>query len=96
MAKVTLYKAADGSLHDTPKKCSTHDVGLRILAAASELVFNDQAAGVDDRDNACVYMDLMPQFIASNQVILRKLLNDAQVAKRPRKAKIERTSGPTA
>lgn len=93
--KVVLHKSTDGVLHESAKACAKREVELRVLPAAQALV--DRTVGqfdtlvdvgevlfarpVDDTG------DCVASWIASNADALRKLLNEALIAKRPRKAK---------
>ena len=78
--KVTLYKAADGGLHNSFKDFSQRQIELRVLPAAQKLVDSTGGSGVNSIDG-----ESLTAWIAGNGDALRKLLNDAQVAKRPRK-----------
>lgn len=94
MAKVTLYEATDGSLHKTSRLCEAHNVTLRILASVSANDFDFSVGYTPDGQEppySVIDADSLPSFIAANASELRKLLNDALTAKRPRKPK----AGPT-
>jgi hypothetical protein len=91
MAKVTMHKATDGSLHDTAAKCTQHDIGQRILKAVDAASFNmDAGYTPDDQDEPykVISQDDLSKFIAQNADVLRKILNGALIVKRPRKSKV--------
>lgn len=92
--KVTLYKSTDGLIHETHKACAKREIELRVLPAvaalAEETAKEPGDGGVfstNERGEPCLYVDDVPKWVASNAAALRKILNDALIAKRPRKAK---------
>ena len=88
MAKITMHKSSDGVLHETAKACNKHEVAQRVLKASES--YADFIVPYDDFDDrTTVQVESLPLFIAQNADALRKILNDALIVKRPRKAKKE-------
>lgn len=92
--KVVLHKSTDGVLHESAKLCAAHNVELRVSPAVEKLVEETAKfpceGGVFDTDEhgtPCLYVKDVSKWVAANHVALRKLLNDALIVKRPRKAK---------
>lgn len=87
--KVTMYKATDGTLVATQKERDALNAKLRLKPAAEAFVSGlpDGVFATDERDNAVIYVDDLALFIVNHADALRKLLNEAQVVRRPRKAK---------
>jgi hypothetical protein len=92
MAKVTLHKSSDGKLHDTATLCAKHEICLRVAKAADGTVFSAESFSDDEEGNRILYAGDLTKFIVDNADILRKILNDALVARRPRKAKSDKSA----
>jgi hypothetical protein len=89
MSKVIMYKANDGSLHETQKACDAKNIELRTAPLVEEFVNSLTAGSVGvTADSGHVYIDLanLPDFLVAHADVLRALLNRAvQPAGRPRK-----------
>lgn len=88
MTKVIMYKANDGSLHATSKEKDARNLQLRTEPAAEAFaasIYNDGAgpAVLGVRED-------LAEFIVTHADALRKLLNDALVVRRPRKARADK------
>jgi len=96
MAKVTMHKANDGSLHEKAKDCEARNVTLRMMPALVELAQKAREGSDivvnDEEGNRCIYLDDLPAYIAANADALRKILNDSRVARRTRKLTVVKTS----
>lgn len=86
--KVTMYKANDGSLHETQKACDAKNVELRTAPLVEDFV-----NGLKDEDLACIDgayvipLAELPGFIVAHADALRTLLNKAvNPVGRPRKS----------
>lgn len=85
--KVVLHKSTDGVLHESAKLCAARNVELRVLTAVAGITLNCDAMEAGDIASKFLYEENIDKFIAANHAVLRKLLNDALIVKRPRKAK---------
>lgn len=85
--KVVLHKSTDGVLHESAKLCAAHNVELRVKTALAGVSLNCDSLEDSDRGSRVLYSEDIDKFIAANHVALRKLLNDALIVKRPRKAR---------
>jgi hypothetical protein len=101
MAKVILHRSSDGTLHETQTACAKHEVKLRIAPQVEKLVSevpkfvcDGGTFEADDRGNACLFEENIPAFVVANADALRKILNDALVAKRARKPKAAKSDKP--
>jgi hypothetical protein len=90
--KVTMYKANDGSLHETQKACDAKNVELRTAPLVEEFVNSLGTSAFIDASNdpitSGIYLDLadLPAFIVKHADALRTLLNKAvNPVGRPRK-----------
>lgn len=87
--KVTMYKANDGSLHETQKACDAKNVELRTAPLVEDFVnsLNAMSTGVTvDTDRSYVDLADLPGFIVAHADALRTLLNKAvNPVGRPRK-----------
>jgi hypothetical protein len=98
--KVTMYKANDGSLHETQKACDAKNVELRTTPLVEEFVngIDPNAAFFLDASNdpitSGIFLDLadLPAFIVRHADALRTLLNKAvNPVGRPRKGSADAT-----
>lgn len=94
--KVTLHKSNDGALHETAKACAKRNIELRVLDASKGATYDMASFQPDDRNNEALYPEGISSFIAANADVLRKILNDSLVAKRPRKPRAPKAAKPAA
>ena len=89
--KVTLYKSADGALHESFKACVQRDVAIRVVNSVQASKADDKLYDVVNSSSSStgtiLSHDDLPYFIAQNADTLRKILNESLVAKRTRKVK---------
>lgn len=78
--KVTLHKSTDGELHSTAKECAKRNIELRVRAIAEKTTFNLER--FDQSDD-------IRTFIADNHEVLRKILTESLIVRRPRKPKLQ-------
>lgn len=85
--KVTLWKSADGTLHEDYQNYLRHEAKSKVLKAAEGVLFEGDAFQEDDAGNTVVYMDDLPLFIASNFEKIKSIIEGATVVRRGRKVK---------
>lgn len=91
--KVTMYEAKDGSLHKTPLACDAKNIELRLAPAIEAFVdaLPGTAPGLTSLEahGGGFHIELadLPTFLLAHSEALRKVLNDALIVKKPRKAK---------
>lgn len=98
MAKVSFWKATDGSLHETHESYAAHEERLRIIEGIGKLSVSDlnvnAARDYDDCGQVAVALHDMPTFIADNADLIRRVLADAAINKQrgprgPRAKKVD-------
>ena len=92
MAKVTMHKATDGSLHETAKACDLRNQKVRlgpIVATFCDELLLEYTPGFsrDTDGDDVIHINDLPEFITEHAEQLRKVLAEALVARRPRKPK---------
>lgn len=90
MAKVTMHKASDGSLHEKAKDCEAINVRLRMIPALNALASGQVCGGaihVNEDEHLVVYLTDIPVYLADHADAIRKILNEALVVRKPRKPK---------
>lgn len=92
MAIVKMYKAADGSLHETFDAFAKREAELKMkpqleaLAAAPQFVCDGGVFEADDRGNHVLFPENIPSWVIVNADKLREILNGATVSRRGRKS----------
>lgn len=87
--KVTLHKSTDGVLHESAKECAKRNIELRVRAAAENVVFNTGTFEVTSDTESGLREEDIAAFIAANQEVLRKILAESLIVRRPRKPKLQ-------
>lgn len=88
MALVKMYKATDGSLHETFEAYSAHEQNLKIEKACREATFDlDSFFASDDLGGSVKVLSEgdIGNFVADNADLLRNILNNSVVTRRGRK-----------
>lgn len=77
--KVTKVAAPDGSLHDSHKAAVEHMREVFTKEALAQFASLDPSdenvVHVDDRGNACVYVDQLPAFLLAHRASILVALN---------------------
>lgn len=92
MAKVTMHKANDGSLHNTAKECEAQNTKLRLAPAVDAYVNSLGATTTpglkqDSNGGYSIAIEDLPKFLVEQADPLRKILNEALIVRRKRQAK---------
>lgn len=89
MAKVTMHKANDGSLHNTAKECEARNTTLRLAPTVEAFVTEipDEIFSGDSEGCDLLYRSDLSRFIIDNADALRKILNDALIVRRKKAIK---------
>lgn len=93
--KVSMYKAADGTLFDKQKDMLAHNVKLRLKPAAQNFVASlpDNAFTDTDAGATVVFKSDLADLIVDHADLLRSVLNDALIIRKPRKKKAAAPTG---
>ena len=98
MAKVSFWKATDGSLHETHESYAAHEERLRIIEGIGKLSVSElnvaSLAECDSDDQPIITLHELPAFIADNADLIRRVLADAAINKQrgprgPRAKKVD-------
>lgn len=84
--QVIMHKAADGALFEKFEDFAKHEASLKVKTALAETTFNLDSFHETDRGYKALDEESIPQFVADNADVLRKVLEGSKVVKRGRKS----------
>ena len=89
--KMTVYRASDGTLHNSHREFARHKAGIFIEGEIKSLMMTDEGSlpSQDDAGNVVLFEEDLPRWINANAEALRAILDTALTVRRGgrRKAK---------